>query len=499
MTPTPFGRLVARLEKENTLRPELYRLKLLALAALGHAYVLSLLLLALATLLWGLLELAQGEYPLATKSLLVAAIACILFFRNTRISLPQPQGQALLPADAPQLFAVIDKIRSKVRGPRIHRVVMNDVFNAAIFQAPRLGILGWHRNTLVIGLPLMQALSRKEFAAILAHEYAHLSRQHGRLNTWIYHTRMLWAQVQASFSEDAGLIESLITRFLRWYIPLFQAYSFVQARRDEYEADRIAAGVVGRQTMADALIAQIIRGRFIEERFWQDLWGRAAHRDTPPFLPHASMRTALHLGLAPEDARRWFTEAMQNNTGAHDTHPCLRDRILALDTGIELPPDAVHSAAQSLLGDLLGRLQQEFDALWLQHNEHAWRLRHHAVSSARETVQRMNMRETAKLGPDELAHFGMALDTLGRKHEALPLLCKAADHPHGSADAAMAAARLLRDDNDEKLTHYLELAVQRNNEFSVHASQEVASFYKRRGEEDKALFWWQRFAGTQAI
>lgn len=499
MTPIPFGRLVARLEKESTHSPELYRLKLLALAALGHAYVLSLLLLALATLLWGMLELAQGEYANAAKSLLIAAIACILFFHNTRLSLPQPQGQALLPADAPQLFAMIDKIRSKVRGPRIHRVVINDLFNAAIFQAPRLGILGWHRNTLIIGLPLMQALSRKEFAAILTHEYAHLSRQHGRLNTWIYHSRLLWAQVQASFSENAGLIESLITRFLRWYIPLFQAYSFVQARQDEYEADRIAAGVVGRQTMADALIAQVVRGRFIEERFWQDFWSRAAHREAPPFLPHASMRTALHLGLSPEDALRWFTEAMQNKTGTHDTHPCLRDRILALDTGAELPPNALHSAAQSLLGDLLGRLQQEFDALWFQHNEHAWRLRHHAVHSARETVQRMSMLETDQLRPDELAHFGMALDTLGRQHEALPLLCKAAQHPHGSADVAMAAARLLHEQGDERLTHYLELAVQRNNEYSARASQEVSSFYKRRGEEDKAQYWWQHFTGTQAL
>lgn len=489
MTPREFERLVARLEKDSAHRPELYRCKLFALAALGHAYVIALLLLALGGMLWALLGFIQGEYLTAAKTALLAAIAAILFLLNTRIKLPQPQGQILLPADAPALFAVIAKIRSKVHGPRIHRVIVNDVFNAAIFRAPRLGILGWHRNTLIIGLPLMQALSRKEFAAILAHEYGHLSRQHGRLDTWIHHTRMLWSQVQASFPNGGGLIENLLTRFLRWYIPLFQAYSFVQARRDEYEADRIAAGIVGRQTMADALIAQTIRGRFIEERFWQELWQRADHQPSPPFLPHAAMRTALHLGLSPADAKRWLNDAMQAQTATQDTHPCLRERILALDTAGELPPNAVHSAAQSLLGDRLARLQQDFDALWLQHNEQAWRLRHHAASSAREIVARMEQRELRQLGPDELAHFGLALDTLGRKSDALPLLCHAADHPHGSAEAAMAAARLLRERDDEQLTHYLELAMQRNRELRETACREAASFYAERGEDDKARHW----------
>ncbi|PLK49604.1 M48 family metallopeptidase [Uliginosibacterium sp. TH139] len=492
MPPREFEQLVARLNRESEQRPELYRIKLLALTALGHLYILALLLLSSLLLLWGLTELVHDEVLQGAKLLLLGSIAGIMLWRSTRINLPAPQGQALLPADAPQLFGVIEKIRSKLGGPPIHRVVVNDLFNAAIFQAPRLGIFGWHRNTLIIGLPLMQALSRKEFAAILAHEYAHLSRQHGRLDTWIYHTRLLWSQVQASFRHDSSLIEAMLTRFLRGYIPLFQAYSLVQARRDEYEADRLAASVVGAQTMADALIAQAIRGRFIEERFWQDLWSQASSKQHPPYLPHTAMRTALHLGLPQEDAQRWFDEALQHYTGAQDTHPSLRDRILALDTGTELPPNAVHSAAQSLLGDLLPRLQQQFDELWLSHNEQTWRLHHHAAASARETVQRMQGRDAASLSPEELSHYALALDTLGRKDEALPLLCQAADHPHGSADSAMAAARLLRERGDEALTHYLQLAVRRNRELCADASLEAEHFYRQRGDEDNARLWGER-------
>jgi hypothetical protein len=37
----------------------------------------------------------------------------------------------------------------------IHEVLVTPEFNASIAQVPRLGVFGWHRNYLRIGLPLM--------------------------------------------------------------------------------------------------------------------------------------------------------------------------------------------------------------------------------------------------------------------------------------------------------------------------------------------------------
>jgi hypothetical protein len=39
------------------------------------------------------------------------------------------------------------------------RVGQIDDFNAAVVQAPRLGLFGWYRNYLLIGLPLAKALT----------------------------------------------------------------------------------------------------------------------------------------------------------------------------------------------------------------------------------------------------------------------------------------------------------------------------------------------------
>mgnify|MGYP003587285643 CR=1 FL=1 len=46
---------------------------------------------------------------------------------------------------------------------------------------------------------------------------------------------------------------ALLRRFFDWYAPYFDAYSFVLARANEYEADAISARVAGAPVAAAAL------------------------------------------------------------------------------------------------------------------------------------------------------------------------------------------------------------------------------------------------------
>ena len=62
----------------------------------------------------------------------------------------------------------------------------------AIVQRPRFGLFGGARNHLVIGMPLMMALDRQRFLAVLAHEYGHLRGDHGRFHAWVYRARASW-------------------------------------------------------------------------------------------------------------------------------------------------------------------------------------------------------------------------------------------------------------------------------------------------------------------
>src|SRR6516225_1867399 len=117
------------------------------------------------------------------------------------VRLDPPKGRPIANSDAPELFALIDKLRRALGAPRFHHVLITEDFNAAVVQFPRLGLLGWYRNTLLIGLPLMKALTRQQLAAVLAHEFGHLAGGHGRLGNWIYRLRFGWARLAQALQQ----------------------------------------------------------------------------------------------------------------------------------------------------------------------------------------------------------------------------------------------------------------------------------------------------------
>ena len=110
----------------------------------------------------------------------------------------------------------------------------------------------------------------------------------------------------------------------------------------------------------------------------------------------------------------------------------------------------------------------------------------------------MQDRDLDLLQPDEISHFAQALLTQGKVAEALPLLCRAADHPHGPASAALAAARILHARDDEPAIHYLELATQRDHALGEEAALQAARFYEARGDCQKARRYWARLGQQQA-
>ncbi|MGH9360615.1 MAG: M48 family metallopeptidase, partial [Thermoanaerobaculia bacterium] len=187
MSDAEFEALVGRLEEGALRRPGAYRRKVLGLAVLGYGYVLAVLAILLAALAGLAVLLLRGTGRAAIFKL--AAFLAVLVWvvlRALWVRLEPPQGLRLTPERAPRLFAELEGLRQALDAPPLHAVLFNRDFNASIAQVPRLGGLGWHRNFLTLGLPLLQALSPEQLRAVLAHEWGHLSRTHGRFGAWIY-------------------------------------------------------------------------------------------------------------------------------------------------------------------------------------------------------------------------------------------------------------------------------------------------------------------------
>src|SRR5262249_10392674 len=177
------------------------------------------------------------------------------------------EGRRWTRQDAPQLFDLIDRLQRSLRATRFHDVLITEDFNAAVAQTPRLGLLGWYRNALLIGLPLMKALTRQQLASVLAPAFGHLAGGHGRRGNWVYRLRSGWARLAQALQERRSTASFAFRPFFRWYAPYFSAVSFPLARANEYEADAASARLPSPAAAAAALTSVNVVGRFLQSRF----------------------------------------------------------------------------------------------------------------------------------------------------------------------------------------------------------------------------------------
>ena len=337
-----FKRLVSRLEVESAASPTRYQLKVLLLALLGVGVIgvvlsvagfglLVLAALALA-LVWqgGWLVLVVLKFA---KLLIFLALPMWLLLRSSLralfMRLPPPQGLPVARADAPALFAALDRMRRQLKGPPVHQVLLVDDVNAAIVQRPLFGLVGWPRNHLLLGLPLLDSLEPEEALAVVAHEYGHLAGSHGRFGAFIYRLRLSWATIDAVASHWNGLAGGLLRRLVGAYAPYFNAYTFVLARANEFEADRASADLVGAAAAASALKRVNLAGAH-HNAFLGKAFEQVIHVPQPPADLQLRWAEVSGLSTAQPQAARWLGDALDREGQWHDTHPTLRARLLAL-------------------------------------------------------------------------------------------------------------------------------------------------------------------------
>ena len=277
-----FEALVNKAERLIEESPQAYKIRIGALALLGYVVIFGVLI-TLVILLGGTLWIAFASTALfllllKKKAIFLLAIMAWVLLKALWVRFDRPQGMAVTAAQAPELFVVIDDISRALDLPRIHEVLLTDEFNAGMAQSPRLGVLGWQRNSLLLGVPLLLALSPQEMRAVIAHEAGHLSGNHSRFNAWIYRVRISWYRIMDSFDEAEGFGASLMRRFFDWYAPYFNAMSFALARANEYEADAVAVELTSQRAAASALVGACVRGDVASQEYWQPLLERARKR-----------------------------------------------------------------------------------------------------------------------------------------------------------------------------------------------------------------------------
>jgi Zn-dependent protease with chaperone function len=482
-----FGALVERLERSAARRPGAYRARVTALAVLGYAYLFAVLILAaLATVI-----VVTRLHGIALKLAIPLLVVVGAVLKALWVTFPAPDGLPLDPHAAPRLFEAVRDVSRRLRGPRVHGILAVPELNAAITQTPHLGMFGWYRNHLLVGLPLLQAVSAEEWQAILAHEMGHLSRRHGRFGAWLYRARATWVRLLEALQSGDGYIgKAVFGWFATWYTPRFNAYAFVLARAHEYEADAAAAELVGRETARRALMRLEIAARQADG-FWDRLSAAAVESPEPPADSQRQLRAALRSAPAGDEAARWVSAAWRRPTDDSDTHPAFADRLRALGwegegAGAPPPPEplAGPSAAQVYLGDVEAAIEGEFDRLWAGHVRESWQQRHEALAT-----QSRRLAELDAMGADlplesewERIMLCRILDEDRGFELSQRLLERSPDHI--GARFYVGCSLLAR--GDTRGIEHLEQVMQRDYDTVPEACHALFDFHMARGEVEAA-------------
>jgi Zn-dependent protease with chaperone function len=430
-----FRRMVADYEHTSRHQPRRFALVTAGFAAFGYASILGTLVLAAVALKWGGSRLLDGRFSLGLVFLVVGCVSLLWSLLRALWSRQQPpEGMVVTHKEAPRLFELIDQVRRKVGAPKPDVVLLDGELNAAIVQHPRLGLLGWHRNHLILGVPTLMALDVKQLAAVIAHEFGHLQGAHGKLGAWVYRTRRSWWLLAESRSRSklgAWWADAALALFFKHFFPRFNARAFVLSRQQEYEADRVAHAVAGTQASAESLVSLSVQGRFLAERFWPDVYAAAANSATPEVEPYRLLHKRLRGALGHADAPGWLRDALKSLPDVADTHPSLRERLDFANQKPQLPTTAPVSAAETLLRDAYPSWLRRLDERWKAKVAERWGEMHRRQQAQRQLAQEYEAeRAQAPLAPDDHLLWARAVRlTGGPTAEAAVLRRLLQDHP----------------------------------------------------------------------
>lgn len=498
MEPERYNKLVTELEEISRGDARRLRRRVLLLIALGYAYVLGILLAivgAAAGAIWLAATLRSGG-AVAGKLVLALVVVAVLIVRSLWVRTAPPPGRPFALDRSPALQRRVEEIRTALEAPRADVVLITDDFNASVTQIPRLGIFGWPKTYLTIGLPLMFGLEPRHFDSVLAHEFAHLSGAHPKLGLWVYRMSRTWGHLLHQLESSRSWASKLFEAFIRWYAPRLQAYGFVMSRRDEYEADADAARVTSAESMGRALMAVELHGRLVAEKFWPVLWRRVAAEPTPPARSLSMLPDVLRGGLEPPLRAEWLGRALSRRALDDDTHPSLGERLTALGVSVseggasaESAEPLSVSAADHYLGDSAHMLLATMEREWLQAVDETWKAQHNAARELRSRLDSLVARQRSgeALSADELFEIATATGELDGEQAAVPHLRALLDVQPDHAIAQFLLGRALLAGNDPSGVEYVRRAMDLAPEVVQAGAEILRQHFAERNDESGLL------------
>ena len=455
-------------ETERRFRdhPKLFRFQLGALFAEG---VLVWLLL-LGVIVW-LVQLCIAQ-PGRCFFLICILVGNFLVMGKNCLSLSSRRFGSGLPvlseADWPQLHALVREIAAVAGAPKIHRVFLApDTFNASALASFPL-LPGIRRNMLILGYPLLAALSSRGLRGLLAHELDHVAHHDGILVNALFHILSFLG------SLEIDLFTWMLGPWRRSYLNRLNRLLSPLRRERELAADRAIVERFGLGTLREMLVTTRLHQCLLDVEY-------------NGTSPARQIRASVRRDLSVEQTRRCLDRILRSIVPPMAEHPPLAARAGTTDVADLLPyANAPQDALETLFGaaDALDAIVDGALVPVLEENaENARRERAHLEA-------RLARLPADTADPDAIIERISILRSLGRKDEAGKLLRGGrALHPDNAALEAIELGDALENadtaEDGAPLARRLEELIGAEPLLRIWAEDQLFSHYLEIGDNDR--------------
>ena len=477
------------------------------MAALGYTALCGLLIIGLGGVL-GFIGNGLTGHQLSGLSLLLALLAVLLVVSVLRamwVTFPAPAGRKVRRDQAPELFKLLDRVRAQTGGPRFDSVLIDGSLNVSMVQRPRLGLLGWYRNTLVLGLPTLFLLSPDQLASLVARECWHLRGSKGLMAAWVYRTQRCWSRLVQSQPKikGAGAVGDVVFFvFATWFYPHFNPRAVVFCRQQELEADAAVRDGCRSDALGQALVALELASSYLDDVFWPEIFSRAKDGGELRQHPYRELRSRLSLALTHPKAGSWLSEMYKKAASKTDAMPSLRQRLSALNHEPKLPETAADSAWMSLLGKAIEVVLASLDSQWQIDNSAAWAQAVRSIATRAARLSALNeKRESGPLSSTELAERALCIELTAGAAQALPAWQEAAKQYPSNPEIALGLARLVGNESDEvsqaQAFALWSVVAGSDNKSALVAMERCIQWLERNDRPSDVQAWRQRLKDRQ--
>jgi len=300
------------------------RRALLAVLVLVGFYVLSLGVVGSLITASVMLHMTGGSLALLDITTIATTVAVVpaVFALDRRVRDFRRQGcLAVSREEQPQLWRLVEELASAAGSEPPASLLISADTNAGVLQTGSfLGLLPG-RRTMVLGLPLVAALSENQLRAVLAHEFGHYLGGDTRVGAVLYRASvgLNRARLRLAGSFTGEIFDDYASFFERIALPIM--------RDQEVAADRLAASVTSEQDLRQALAT--LPGA-------DALWlYHLEHYLLPAWERGLSVADPFTSMMQQWEGRAWLrdralAEALASRPSPHDSHPPLSQRLEAL-------------------------------------------------------------------------------------------------------------------------------------------------------------------------